>query len=87
MAQWACCYDASFRGKGGSTGWGRRFGEKVDFTVYPFGALVVFKPAGPGIKLVGGDDFNKRTNKKWRSRLVPALLVGTAQTPGCAWAK
>ena len=53
-----------------------------------FGALVWFKPAGPGSKLVDDDpsSSDRKKAKKWRARLVPAMLVGTSLTPGCEWA-
>ena len=89
IARRVCCYNAFlFSSKDGLTLWERRFGQKADYTVYPVGAMVLFKPAGPGIKLV--DDHassGKKQAKKWKSRLVPALLVGTALSPGCEWSR
>ena len=64
ISQWACCYNATFIGKDGHTPWERHFGQKADFTVYPFGALVMFKPAGPGIKLVDDDTSSGKKQAK-----------------------
>ena len=76
MTQWACRYNAIQIGKDGYTPWERRFGEKPGFVVYPFGALVLFKPAGPGIRPVDDDGVSSGTrnrSKKWRSRLAELM--------------
>ena len=87
IQQWATCYNASVTGRDGFTPWQRRFGEKAPFTVYPFGALVLFKLAGAAIKAVDFTDSAAPRSKKWSSRLIPALLVGATLTPGCMWAQ
>ena len=42
---WAVCYNATYRDKEGLTPWHKRYGSGAPFRVYPFGSLVLFKPA------------------------------------------
>lgn len=90
IAQWASCYNAAFTRNGAiATPQEHRFDSKAEYAVYSFGALVLFKPADPGSKLVddNSSSSDRKKAKKWRARLVPSVLIGTSLTPGCEWAR
>jgi hypothetical protein len=69
------CHNANDKDNDGCTAWMRRFGEDPRFKLYPFGAVMLYKP--PYVK--GGEI------SKWQSRLMPAVLVGTDLGPACDW--
>ncbi|CAK0809613.1 unnamed protein product [Prorocentrum cordatum] len=76
---WAANYSGSVKNEAGLTRWQRRFEEPAPFVIYPFGALVLFRPpAGSKLPRLEGDPCS---SSKWKNRLMPALLVGVAAGP------
>ena len=78
IIMWAVMYNATFRGADGFTPWQRR---------YPFGDLALCKHPddAPVPRIKNGSD--KSITRKWRNRLVPAIVVGATTGPGGQWAR
>ncbi|CAK0849503.1 unnamed protein product, partial [Prorocentrum cordatum] len=85
ICHWAACYNATRLDGDGRAPWHKRCGEQAPFKVYPFGALVLFKPP-PGSR-VSRVEAEKQCTKEWCNRLVPAILVGVTQGPAMKLSK
>ena len=70
----AACYNAYRVDEAGMAPWFRRFNMHAQYNAYPFGSLVVFRP--PKGSSAPKEEAEQRTTRKWKSRLVPAVLVG-----------
>ena len=79
-------FTAFFRRKDGFTVWIRRFGSPHKFRPYPFGALV-FYVHPTDAPYPGSKTKDSLTTKNWRSRFVPASVVGISVGPVCQWAE
>ena len=79
-------FKALYQGPDGFTPWMQRFGTPQEFRPYPFGALVLYVHPSDA-PLPGSKTKVKSTTKKWRNRLVPAIVVGVTVGSSCRWAR